>query len=70
MADKPTVTAIFVKDADKKHSVLFREEGQTGDWHTDPPAAISASIYVMRRALDKLGNNSAKKLKITVEVVE
>jgi len=69
MAEK-TVSAIFVKDADKKHSILFREEGQTGDWHTDPPAQISSSIYLMRGAFDKLGNNQPKKVKITVEIVE
>lgn len=70
MAETKTVSAIFVKDSDKKHSILFREEGQTGDWRTDPPASISASMYIMRRAFDQLGNNKPNKVKVTIEIVE
>lgn len=69
MANK-TVSAIFVKDSDKKHSILFREEGQTGDWKMDPPAQLSTSIYIMRRAFDQLGNNKPAKVKLTIEIVE
>jgi len=61
-------TAIFVLDAPKKHSALFREEGQTGDWRVDPPAKLASSIYVQNEALSD--KKQGKKIKITVEEID
>lgn len=61
-------TAIFVLDAPKKHSALFREEGLTGDWRTDPTPKVSASIYIANEALSdkKVG----KKVRVTIEEID
>lgn len=59
--------AIFVLDAAKKHSVLYREEGQTGNWQSDPKPTLSQSIYIVNSALS---NNPSKKVKITIEEME
>lgn len=61
-------SATFVLDAPKKHSALFREEGQTGDWHTDPPAKLASSIYVQNEALSD--KKPGKCIKITIEELE
>lgn len=61
-------SAIFVLDAPKKHSALFREEGQTGDWRTDPPAKLASSIYIQNAALSD--KKPGKKVKITVEEID
>lgn len=60
--------AVFVLDAPKKHSALFREEGQTGDWKTDPPAVLASSIYVQNNALSD--KKPGKKIKITIEEID
>jgi hypothetical protein len=59
--------AIFALDSTKKHSALFREEGQTGDWQTDPKAKLSSSIYIVHSALS---HPTPKKVKITVEEID
>jgi hypothetical protein len=61
--------AIFALDAVKKHSVLFREEGQTGDWKSDPIATLSASIYVMKTALGPQ-LVQGKKIRVTIEEID
>jgi len=63
-------SAIFVLDAAKKHSVLYREEGQTGNWQSDPKPKLSSSIYVVNDALQHQGSKPPQKIKITVEEVE
>lgn len=63
-----TTTAIFVLDAPKKHSALFREEGQTGDWKLDPPAKVASSIYVQNECLSD--KKPGKKIKVTIEEID
>lgn len=62
-----TTTATFTLDSIKKHSALFREEGQTGNWQTDPKPTLSSSIYIVHSALS---HPTPKKVKITVEEIE
>lgn len=60
--------AIFVLNENKKNAQLFREEGQTGDWKTDPKATVSTSIYVQNDALTN--KKVGAKIRVTIEELE